>query len=52
MQIYYMDEISSFNKEKNYELSEWIDINKLREDQQKRLNEFMTTCQKNIQFLE
>ncbi len=52
MYIYYMEEVSSFNKEKEYSISEWMDINNLREDQQKRLDEFKTSCQKNVRFLE
>jgi hypothetical protein len=52
MLIYYMEEISSFNKENEYSISDWKEINKLREDQQKRLDEFMTECQKNVRFLE
>ena len=52
MEIYYMEEVSGFNKEKKYECLEWKEMKKLKEDQQKRLDEFMTACQKNIQFLE
>jgi hypothetical protein len=52
MHIFYMEEISSFNKEKEYSISEWMEINNLREDQQKRLDEFKTECQKNVRFLE
>jgi len=52
MHIFYMEEISSFNKEKEYSMSEWIETNKLREDQQKRLDEFKTAFKKNVLFLE
>ncbi len=52
MVIYYMEEVSSFNKEKKYECLEWKEMKKIKEDQQKRLDEFKTECQKNVRFLE
>ena len=52
MFIYYFEDISNFGTPRKYYCSEWIGINKLKEDQQKRLDAFKTASQTNIKFSE